>query len=227
MSNDSSSSAPRVMVSRPASSARPHIGPRIVDRGDRGDRIPGVAFGLAGGEEMGDGRSRTRSPAAGRPHTPRPPTGSPSSAPSASGRSARPSPMTARRAVTTTNVLLRTRWSYSRRATVHAFGNRPLIGCLRRGLVRQVTLLLDRRGPTDVLDEDLLERRVGDLEAGHPVAAGQRGAQDAPGSVPSTDMELEVVLAAPVSSRRGTARPSRRHRPVIGRSRTTCGPSRA
>ena len=49
----------------------------------------------------------------------------------------------------------------------------------------------------DLLDEDLLQARVGDLEARHPFAARQRGREDRFGSVPVGDVHLDVVLAAP------------------------------
>ena len=82
------------------------------------------------------------------------------------GRSARPIPTTASRAVTITKILLRTRCSYLAPRDRPRIGEEAAPRLLASRGAGQVALLLDRGRPADMLDEDLLQRRIGDLEAG-------------------------------------------------------------
>ena len=106
------------------------------------------------------------------------------------------------------------------------FGKRPLMRRPPWPVVGQVPLLLVDRRPPDVLDEDLLQDRLGDLEARDALAAVERGAQD----------RLRIGAGRHAPARRSPrAGPSRRTpassvEPIgavaiaIGRQRTTCRP---
>ncbi len=112
-----------------------------------------------------------------------------------------------RMSVEATNSGLRVRSRYSRRATIAAFGQERVAAGHQAApstIVRSPALrrrsasgrvLIGR--PTDEVDEDRLERRVGDLEAGHPRAA-RDGRRDDRRRV-GVGAELELGEAGPGS----------------------------
>ena len=59
--------------------------------------------------------------------------------------------------------------------------------------------------PPDVVDEDLLERRLGDLEVGHARAMGDGGGKDGVGLGAGVDLDLGPVDARPQDARPGDA----------------------
>ena len=110
------------------------------------------------------------------------------------GRKITPITRSARTAVVTLNARPRTRTRYSRRATWRAFGKSPLI---RRDLLPVVARCssASSTAPADVLDEDLLEARLGDLEERDPIAPIHGGTEDRRGVAVGGHVEPDVVLA--------------------------------
>src|SRR3954470_565291 len=140
------------------------------------------------------------------------------------GSSATPTASTVRITVEMWNRRDRISSRYSRRATCLVFGN---AGSWRRGAPgaavmrhprscgvlggsglgrarREAGLLICR--PAHVVDEDLLERRLGDLEVADPRTGGDRGGEDRVGLDPLVELDLRPVDPRPEDPRARHAR---------------------
>src|ERR1035437_9374885 len=133
------------------------------------------------------------------------------------GMRAAPTATAIRIAVATAKARLRIFSTYSRRATSPALGRSEPSGrpALMTGIPRSCGGLdrhrRDARGarvgrPSDQLDEDLLERRIGDLEAGHDRSARERRTQDRLGIGAWLDAQLADTGAGPDQANPGQGR---------------------
>ena len=101
----------------------------------------------------------------------------------------------------------------------------PAVGGLRGAIGRaRGQMVLLRRPAADALDEDLLDRRVGDLEMRDAKAAVERRPEDGLGIDVAVDVELRVVERRAARCGRRAARRSRRGRAAERRCRARCRP---